>query len=152
MRSDRASVGRGPGQVVKSRLGLASSVRSSLVDLGVDGRRASDGKDGPEPGRGVVALERLCSPQSQGGDDFRGAGVGTSVAGRVRRLAPAVLVLGKLATEGARGVCPVRAVPCSAVRGVLSVDEGWMVDPLDDRCLKIGRGLEENEGRDRDRP
>lgn len=49
-------------------------------------------------------------PQSQGGDDFRGAGVGTSVAGRVRRLAPAVLVLGRLATECARGVCPVRAV------------------------------------------
>lgn len=57
----------GPGsRWSKSRLGLASSVRSSLVDLGVDGRRASDGKDGPEPGRGVVALERLCSPPVPG--------------------------------------------------------------------------------------
>lgn len=69
---ERASVGRGPGQVVKSRLGLASSVRSSLVDLGVDGRGASDGKDGPEPGRGVVALERLCPPSPRAVTTFVG--------------------------------------------------------------------------------
>lgn len=66
-----------------------------------------------------------CAPQSQGGDDSRGAGVGTSVAGRVRRLAPAVLVQywagRRQRVLGVFALC----VRC-AVSICLSVDEGWM--------------------------
>lgn len=152
MRSDdgeRASAGA-RGQVVKSCLGLASSVRSSLVDLGVDGRRASDGKDGPEPGRGVVALERLCPPSPRAVTTFVGQALALRSQAGCGDLRPLCWYWASWRQRvlGVFALC----VRCRAARGVLSVDEGWMVDPLDDGCLKIGRGLEEKEGRDRDRP